>query len=297
MNVINNFMRIAAAAGKLVLAFVLAFVLTLVAMVPVAAMIAVRYGNVEAMTMDRLLNDPLFTFGSMIAQGVGFIAAVPIMYALFERKRGWPIGWKKRGAVADLARGMGIGVVLMTAIFLIMLAFGTVRIEAARADGAVWRDMAAYLLLFALVSLNEELFSRGYVQGLIRDRFGAAAGIACSSILFALLHAFNPGALEQPLPLINIFVAGVLLGVCREASGSLWLPIGLHWTWNYVQGNVFGYEVSGTKVVSPVDTEPYGSPIWSGGTFGAEGSLTATIIMIAAIWFVWRTRRPERNAA
>jgi len=289
--------QIAASVGKIALAFIFAFVLTLIAMVPVAAIIVVRFGTDTGagVTLEKMLGDPVFTYGSMVAQAIGFAAAVPIMYALFERRHRWPIGWTKRGAVSDLFRGMGIGVVLMTAIFIVMLVCGAIRIESFRTDAAVWGDMAAYLGLFALVAFNEELFSRGYVQGLVRYRFGRSAAIVCSSLFFALLHSFNPGAFEQPLPLINIFIAGVLLAVCREISGSLWLPIGLHFTWNYMQGNVFGFEVSGTKVVSPVEIAPSGSAVWSGGSFGAEGSLTATIVMLAAIWYMWRVGERGRK--
>ncbi|WP_158606686.1 CPBP family intramembrane glutamic endopeptidase [Paenibacillus ginsengarvi] len=282
------------AVGKIILAFLFAFILTLVAMIPVVIVIAIMSGGGAGtdFTLDMLLSDPTFTYGSMIAQAAGFLAAVPIMYGLFERRKGWTIGWRmNRAAFADLARGMGIGVVLMAAIFVLMLAAGVIRIDSIRTDAAVWADMAAYLLLFALVALNEELFSRGYVQGLIGYRFGTGAAIICSSLFFSLLHAFNPGALEQPVPLLNIFIAGVLLAVCREVSGTLWLPIGLHFTWNYVQGNVFGFEVSGTKVVSPLQITAEGSPLWSGGSFGAEGSLIATAVMLAAIWYIWSKRK------
>lgn len=280
--------QIAATGGKIVLAFVLAFLLTLAAMIPVVAIIALQPGNgtETAFTVERLINDPIFLYGSMIAQACGFVAAVPVMYGLFERGQRWSVGWRNRRAGADLLKGMALGIVLMSAIFAIMLAIGAVRIEAIRADGAVWRELAGYLLLFAVVALNEELFSRGYVQGLIRHRFGASAGIACSSLFFALLHALNPGALAQPVPLLNIALAGVLLGLCRERSGSLWLPIGLHWTWNYMQGSVYGFEVSGTPVQSPVQLEAVGRAIWSGGSFGAEGSLIATVVMVAAIWLL-----------
>lgn len=292
--------QIAIVAGKIVLAFIVAFLLTLLAMIPVVAIVGIGLedGRGVSWTLERLLNDPAFLYGSMIAQAAGFIAVVPIMYALFERKAGWPIGWRQRRAAAELFKGAGIGIVMMAAIFLLMLAIGAVQVQHVRTDSAVLGELAAYLLLFALVSLNEELFSRGYVQGLIRHRFGPAAAVCGSALLFALLHASNPGALAQPLPLFNIFAAGLLLGVCRELSGGLWLPIGLHWTWNFVQGNVFGYEVSGTAVASLLEVETTSSAVWSGGSFGAEGSPIATAVMGVVIWLLlYRGRRKSRNAA
>lgn len=285
--------HIAIAGAKIVLAFLVAFVLTLVAMIPVVTVLGI-WGAGE-WTLQRLLGDPAFAYGSMIAQAVGFMAAVPIMYAWFERKEGWAVGWKQSGAVRDLFKGAVLGIAMMTAIFLVMLVIGAVHLRGIRTDTAVWSELAVYLPFFALVSLNEELFSRGYVQGLVRHRFGPAAAVLCSSLFFALLHAFNPGALEHPLPLLNIFVAGVLLGVCREVSGGLWLPIGLHWTWNYVQGNLFGYEVSGTSVASLLEIEASGAAVWSGGSFGAEGSLIATVVMGAGVWLLWSKSRHTRT--
>lgn len=284
--------HIVVAGAKIILAFLVAFVLTLAAMIPVVAILGMT-GSGE-WTLQRLLGDPAFVYGSMIAQAVGFMAAVPILYAWFERKAGWAVGWKQSGAIRDLFKGAGIGIAMMTAIFIVMLVAGAVYIRGIRTDAAVWSDLAVYLLFFALVALNEELFSRGYVQGLVRYRFGPAAAVLCSSLFFALLHAFNPGALEHPLPLLNIFAAGLLLGVCREVSGGLWLPIGLHWTWNYMQGNVFGYEVSGTSVASLLEIEANGPAVWSGGSFGAEGSLIATVVMGVGVWLLWTKGRRSR---
>ncbi|PYI52902.1 CPBP family intramembrane glutamic endopeptidase [Paenibacillus flagellatus] len=292
----NMTKRALGAAGKIALAFVLAFVLTLAAMIPVVAIAGlVRAGDGYDLTsLDRLLNDPIFVYGSMVAQAIGFIGAVPLLYALFERKARWSVGWSDRNAVRELLKGAGFGIVLMTAIFLVMLATGAAEVRAVRLDAAVWGDLAAFLGLFALVALNEELFSRGYVQGVIRHRFGPAAAVVCSSLFFALLHAANPGALAHPLPLLNIFAAGLLLGLCRETTGSLWFPIGLHWTWNFVQGNVFGFEVSGTPVASLLELETSGPALWSGGQFGAEGSLIATAVMAIGMWRIRERGRRGR---
>lgn len=282
-------LRMLAIAGKLALSFLVALVITLLAMIPVVALLGLTGGG--EVSLQALLDAPFFLYGSMIAQAAGFTGAVVLMVVWFERKAGWKIGWRQQGAVRKLFEGAGLGIVLMSAIFLAMLLVGAVRIEGGSAAGASISGLAWYLLLFALVSLNEELFSRGYVQGLLRHHYGPVAAVLCSSLLFALLHSFNPGALDHPLPLINLFVAGVLLGVSREVSGGLWLPIGLHWTWNFVQGNVYGFEVSGTEVPSLLHIEPSGAALWSGGSFGAEGSLIATLLMTAAIWLLWKNRQ------
>ncbi|MDF2660456.1 MAG: family intrarane metalloprotease [Paenibacillus sp.] len=272
--------------GKIALAFIFAFLLTLVAMIPVVAVVGLT-GSGD-WTLDAMLSDPSFTYGSMIAQAAGFMAAVPLMFVLFDRKAGWSLGWRQRGAMKELLRGSVLGIVLISIVFVLMLAVQSVRITGVATGAAVWTELAGYLLLFALVAINEELFSRGYVQGVIRHRFGPAAAIICSSLFFSVLHAFNPGALANPLPLINIFAAGLLFGISREVTGGLWLPIGLHWTWNFVQGNVYGFEVSGTDVESVLRLESSGPAALSGGAFGAEGSLIATAVIGAAAYWIWK---------
>jgi membrane protease YdiL (CAAX protease family) len=152
------------------------------------------------------------------------------------------------------------------------------------------------LLSFTAVAINEELFSRGYVQGLIKYHFNTKAAVIVSSLLFALLHSFNPGVFNNPLPLLNLLLAGVLLGVSREVSGGLWMPIGIHLTWNFFQGNVYGFAVSGLEVESVIRLEQTGNAIISGGSFGAEGSLLTSLILIVGTYGVYKYYHAKKTS-
>ncbi len=72
-------------------------------------------------------------------------------------------------------------------------------------------EIGGGFLLFVGVAVNEELFARGYLQGLVKDRFGAKCGITVSTVVFALLHTFNPGMWSTPLPLLILLLAGLLI--------------------------------------------------------------------------------------
>jgi membrane protease YdiL (CAAX protease family) len=156
------------------------------------------------------------------------------------------------------------------------------------------------IVLFIGVAISEEYLSRGYLHSLIKRDFGPRVSILINSILFALLHIANPNILQNPLPLINIFLAGILFGVAREATGGLWLPIGMHFTWNLFMGNVYGISVSGMDLGgSIISSQPSGNPIISGGDFGLEGSIVTTILLVLYSLIIWKfySKRKEQESA
>ncbi|WP_424769415.1 lysostaphin resistance A-like protein [Paenibacillus sp. sgz302251] len=217
-----------------------------------------------------------------------FTIAAFMMYAFFERKRGWPLGLKQpRGAIWTV-RGLLTGIILMSVSYLLIWSFGGIDWTWVGFSVDVNRSLLDGLILFTCVAVYEEIFSRGYVQGLFKYHYGSKAAIIISSLLFALMHGFNPGTFDSPFPIINLMLAGILLAVAREVSGGLWMPIGIHLTWNYFQGNIYGFKVSGTDLVpSVMETELTGPVPLSGGTFGLEGSFITTLVTILGISAVY----------
>jgi hypothetical protein len=123
-----------------------------------------------------------------------------------------------------------------------------------------------------------------------------AVGLAVSSILFALFHALNPNL--TPLAMLNLFLAGVALGVGYWATRSLWLPIAYHLSWNFVQGSILGLPVSGMRYGGLLLIADWGkAPLMTGHTFGPEGGLLATGMLVGAIgvfgWWGWKSGRVE----
>ena len=102
-----------------------------------------------------------------------------------------------------------------------------------------------------------------------------------SSFIFAIAHLAN--AHISVISAINIFLAGVLLGIYYIYRGNLWLPITLHFSWNFFQGPVFGFEVSGSATYSMFIQNISGHPLITGEPFGFEGSLPATILILIGI--------------
>ncbi len=191
-----------------------------------------------------------------------------------------------RGWWIDFGFGLALGALLMTSIFLVELAAGWIRITGTLTveDGtsSFLPAILAPLFLFLCVGFGEELVSRGYhlknmAEGLNYPGIGPRGAIilawVLSSSVFGLAHLANPGA--TLVSTVNIAFAGLLLGVGYVLTGSLAIPIGLHITWNFFQGNVFGFPVSGMDDIGATFFEiSQGGPASiTGGAFGPEAGL------------------------
>lgn len=209
---------------------------------------------------------------------------------------------------SDLGFGLLLGALLMTGIFLAQLAAGWVTVTGSLVTGdggAFFPAILAPAALFVCVGFYEELVSRGYqltnlAEGLNGTAVGPKGAIVLawvlSSSVFAALHLFNPNT--STLSTFNIFLAGMMLGSGYVLTGQLAIPIGLHTTWNFFQGNVFGFPVSGLEHIGAtfVSIDQGGPASLTGGLFGPEAGLlglTAMLVGGLLIWLWVRVRHSE----
>jgi membrane protease YdiL (CAAX protease family) len=206
----------------------------------------------------------------------------------------------------DFAFGLALGMVLMTVVFLFEMAVGWIRVTGTfvtRVEGfPFWPGILLPLIGFVLVGLGEEWWSRGYVmtnlaEGFNGRRLGPIGAVLLATVvqgaIFALPHANNPNA--SIVSTVNVFLISFLLALGFVLTGELAIPIGLHITWNFFQGNVFGFSVSGNgySVGSFIGTAQSGPPVWTGGAFGPEAGLVALgAVVVGAVltlgWVRWR---------
>ena len=142
---------------------------------------------------------------------------------------------------------------------------------------------------------TEEVATRGWLLTRIAARTNLPLAIAISSSLFGILHMGNAGVTF--LSVLNIILDGVLAGLLFIYTDSIWLVVAQHGTWNYVQGNLLGFQVSGTGADASIFSFTMGSgPDWlTGGTFGAEGSIITTLVLLVSLVIVYRLgERKER---
>lgn len=142
---------------------------------------------------------------------------------------------------------------------------------------------------------TEEVATRGWLLTRIAARANLPLAIAISSSLFGFLHLGNSGVTF--LSVLNIILDGVLAGLLLIYTDSIWLVVAQHGTWNYVQGNLLGFQVSGTGADASIFSFTMGSgPDWlTGGAFGAEGSIITTLVLLVSLVIVYRLG--ERRAS
>ena len=134
---------------------------------------------------------------------------------------------------------------------------------------------------------TEEVATRGWLLTRIAARTNLPLAIAISSSLFGILHLGNAGV--TVLSVLNIVLDGVLAALLFIYTDSIWLVVAQHGTWNYVQGNLLGFQVSGTGADASIFSFTMGSgPDWlTGGEFGAEGSIITTLVLLLSVVIVY----------
>ena len=185
----------------------------------------------------------------------------------------------------ELFIGAGYGILLILAAYIVYIIAGFAQISGFGTAGMttsalVWQVVLGFVALI-IAAIHEELLARGYILRNFMQTMNNWVALIVTGLIFSGMHLLNPNL--EILGLINIFLAGILFGVYYIHRKNLWFPIGLHFTWNFFQGMVFGIPVSGQKMPSILSTNVSGPEILTGGKFGIEASLIGTVILIAAI--------------
>ena len=229
--------------------------------------------------------------GSMVFAAATRVATVLVitwlMLRVFDRQPLLSVGLSPRGsAVRELAAGLGIGFVLAEGVIVLEIATRLVAIEAtAAADSAGAVALVSITGMLLTAAAWEELLFRGYPFQRLVEGTGRAAAIAITSLLFGLLHGMNPDA--TILSVMNTVLAGVLFSVAYLKTRALWLPIGLHFVWNWTL-TVSGFPVSGLVIIQmPWRAVPASASGWLyGGDYGPEGGIVTTVALFIAIAFL-----------
>lgn len=189
----------------------------------------------------------------------------------------------------DLGVGFAIPGLLMGLIFVFELLIGWTSFERWAWQGAelgsVAVGLASGLFAFILVGFSEEILSRGYHLQNLKDGLNLGWAVVISSGVFALLHAANPNS--SWISTIGILFAGFYLAYGWIRTGQLWLSIGLHIGWNFFEGNVFGFPVSGLTTFRLIHHTTTGPEIITGGAFGPEAGLIVLPAMALGILFIY----------
>ncbi|MBQ9661481.1 MAG: CPBP family intramembrane metalloprotease [Bacteroidales bacterium] len=233
---------------------------------------------------------------SWIQMGANVLTAVlgVFLYAVWtnltEHRPVTELALKRVGK--DTGLGLLTGVLYFAVVAGLMALAGCYRITGAHFNFPA--QLQAFCL-FLPVAVFEEVLFRGIVFRMIDDRWNTVVALLISALIFGAIHLPNPGATLWSAFAIAV-EAGVLLAAAYKYSGTLWLPIGIHWAWNYVQGNVLGFAVSGNPMEEKVFSAVIAGPDWlTGGLFGAEASVIAVVVgLLLAFVFLYGSPKERR---
>ena len=221
------------------------------------------------------------TAGYLIIIGV-YLLIVRVFEKRSTRTMGLPFheaGDKKR-AFLSYTRGLGIGLCMMLAVFLLLLVTGQARVAGFGLDASAVSLFVLYIFMWIPQGASEEIMTRGYMLPRLSVKFGRAAAVAITSLFFGVLHTGNSGF--SVIAFINLILIAVFFALLSIYTQEIWTVCAVHSVWNFAQGNLFGFEVSGiVPAASLFHTEGVksSSTLLTGGVFGPEGGLVVTAVI------------------
>jgi membrane protease YdiL (CAAX protease family) len=219
------------------------------------------------------------TLGVAAATVLATLLSVWIMQRFFDGPALLDLGLRRRpGWLTDTLVGLALGPLMFLVVLLILVALGWASVE----PGTIGLSgLLVAFVTFVLVAISEELFARGWVLQVLEQGRGPKVAVIGSAAIFSLLHAFNPGF--GLMALVGLFLAGLLFAQAYLVTRQLWLPIALHLSWNFSEGPLFGFPVSGLPGDGLLTVKPAGPELVTGGAFGPEAGLIVVLgIAVAA---------------
>lgn len=219
-----------------------------------------------------------------------FVSLIFCLWVRFIEKQPLSfIGFVKDHWLTKYLTGLLIGFAMMSIVVIILLVSGHISLEKNNIQPTGISSLPFILILligWIIQGASEEIVTRGYLMNVLKNKYNVPVALLITSTLFGLLHLGNPSV--NPIAIINIILVGLFFGLCTIKTNNLWLACGIHSAWNFAQGNIFGFEVSGidTSVGSLIDLNLKGNTLITGGAFGPEAGLSSTIVLILSIGII-----------
>ncbi len=216
----------------------------------------------------------------------------------FDRRPYWTLGLRLRGAASYYTRGLLVGFVMFGAAVGIAAMLGYTTFESGdplQQGSAAVGGVLIVALGWIVQGASEEVLCRGWLLPSIGARYRPWLGVLVSSLLFALLHSLNPNL--NVIAMLNLFLFGLFAALYALYEAGLWGVFALHSVWNWAQGNLFGFEVSGTqpKGGTLLNLQEAGPDVVTGGRFGPEGGLAVTVVLLIGIVAIALLARRQRT--
>ena len=206
------------------------------------------------------------------------LAMVYVFRKFVDRQSVHSLGFDFRNRIHDAIAGFLIPLVILGTVTLLLYFSGNLEWTDISFEG---NHFVAGLFIMIIVAIGEEIVFRGYILNNLLQSVNRWLALGISALLFAMMHSNNPEV--TIISVLNLFVAGILLGLNYIFTRNLYFAILLHTSWNFLQGPVLGFPVSGVQLESVLHPEVKGNEFITGGGFGLEGSLLTAMLIAVAI--------------
>jgi len=217
----------------------------------------------------------------------GFQISIFFTWVRFiEKRKIFTIGFRHNKKLHKFLTGFFIGITAITIITIILFLLGTIQIEMNKSidmNMNTYMGITLIMLGWLVQSASEEIGIRGWLIPLLGAKYSVSVAIFITSIVFGILHLFAPNV--TMLSFINLILSGLFFALYAISEDCLWGVWGCHFGWNFALGNIYAFSVSGFSSIgfTIFKVKAIGSNILTGGSFGPEGGLLATLVLIMGI--------------
>ncbi len=213
---------------------------------------------------------------------IGTLTVIWFFRIYIDKKTFSTLGIRKDFFIKDILVGLVLGFLIMFLGFVCLLLSHQIEFINFHFD---LLDFILSVGLFVFVAISEEIFVRGYILNNLMASFNKYIALTISALIFSLMHAANPNF--NLISMFGLFIGGLLFGLPYIYTKSLWFPIALHFSWNFFQGTIFGFNVSGRDTYSLITTKENFANIWNGGSFGFEASILSILFQLLGLLIVF----------
>lgn len=272
-------------------------ILSFVGMLPIGIIVGLLFGFADP-TINRTEAMAAISHYTVFFQLAGFffIALAVFLWVRYREKRPFSsLGFYKQDWFKNLVKGFLIGAVQFSLVVVLLLVTGTGSLKLGQVNLQSLIFVLAIIPFWILQGGTEELVTRGWLFPAVSAKSNIFIGILISSALFGALHLFNPGV--TILSIVNIVLDGIFACFLMLKYDNMWVLAGMHGAWNFVQGNIYGIQVSGQGASASILNYSSQSSVdfLSGGAFGAEGSIFASIVLIGCIAYLYWSLKKENR--
>ena len=235
--------------------------------------------------MNIIMNRPEWIMIVILISEILLIFIMMLYCRFIEKRKIGTMGFVKKDMFLQYLAGILLGFAAFSTAYLLCIITGSVKWQGI-SENIVPIYIIGYFFGYLIQGMAEEVLCRGYLLVSVSKRYNIIYAIVVSSLFFAILHGTNQGL--SLLAFINLFLFGVFAALLFIDCENIWIVGAFHSIWNFVQGNIYGIQVSGTGLQNSIFATSFteGHEIVNGGSFGLEGGICVTIVYVVGIGLI-----------